>query len=253
VTLDKEAPDLAAYLAHARPYIDSFFAEGRMTVSGHMRLAYDGNWKLQMENVVDNYHLGFLHQSWLDIVRDRYDTKASNWRTDGLRSWSLSNGHAAIDFHEKGAAASPGQTGGITPFNLIVFPNLALAADHTIMIVTPLEHDRTSIDVTHLVPADADEGERAVRIRRHEDFYGPFGFVVPDDLEVAFRRVTEGVKATRGDRRVWFNRGMARETWLDDGRCCAPVMDELPQRGFYRQWLELMTCDREAVHGLRIP
>ena len=35
----------------------------------------------------------------------------------------------------------------------------------------------------------------AQRLRTHEGFYGPAGFGSPDDVEVAFERVKEGLKA----------------------------------------------------------
>lgn len=243
VCLAEDVVDLPEYLGHARRYIDSFFPPEGVIASGRHQHQYVGNWKLQMENVVDNYHLGFLHQSWLDIVGDRYQTRLKAPGAAGdLRSWSLSNGHSAIEFHPDGPAAPREKTKGMTPFNVVIFPTLALVADHTIMIVTPLDTDRTAVEVTHVVPAGADDQEVEARTRRQEDFYGPFGFVMPDDFEVAFRRVAEGVKADRADRHVWFNRGLARETVQPDGRRWGHVMDEVPQRAFYRRWLELITA-----------
>lgn len=87
--------------------------------------------------------------------------------------------------------------------------------------------DHAWVELLHAVPIAATENERRALVRRHEDFYRPFGFAdfyrpfgfaMPDDFEVAFRRISKGIHADRANRRIWFNRGAARERIEADDR-----------------------------------
>jgi phenylpropionate dioxygenase-like ring-hydroxylating dioxygenase large terminal subunit len=239
-----DGPSLESHLGHARPYIDAFVGEGVVVDSGRNLFAYDGNWKLAAENVVDDYHLPFIHESYFDVLRERRPDIQPASSNPNLRAWDLGGGHGLLDFREYTAdgelATVPrANVAGSLPFNLFVFPNFALAADHFRLIV-PMAVDKTRVELVHVVPANVSDEEREVRIRRHEDFYGPAGFAMPDDLEVAFHRVSAGFKADAGDRRVHIGRGQHRENVDSQGRRWGHITDETPHRGFYRQWRSLV-------------
>jgi benzoate/toluate 1,2-dioxygenase alpha subunit len=60
-SLNRDAPEITEHLARAKYYIDLFMdlsPEGEVEARcGTHKYGYDGNWKFQMENGVDGYHL----------------------------------------------------------------------------------------------------------------------------------------------------------------------------------------------------
>ena len=68
-SLSAKGPDLAAHLGHARASIDELVDKapgGAVDLLGGVhKYLFRGNWKLQMENTVDMYHVPFSHESTL--------------------------------------------------------------------------------------------------------------------------------------------------------------------------------------------
>src|ERR1044071_742167 len=73
-SLDKDAVDLHTYLAGAKDYIDLVVEQspsGRMEIiSGTQEYDIKANWKLLVENSVDDYHLVTTHATWLNYMRN---------------------------------------------------------------------------------------------------------------------------------------------------------------------------------------
>src|SRR5207247_376602 len=69
-----EGPSLEEYLGNAGRYLEIVSRQGpdgiRLSAGAH-KLRYSGNWKLQVENTIDNYHFGFVHRSFLAVLADR--------------------------------------------------------------------------------------------------------------------------------------------------------------------------------------
>jgi phenylpropionate dioxygenase-like ring-hydroxylating dioxygenase large terminal subunit len=245
-SMSDDGEDLETHLGHARQYLDAFVGDGIAADTGRNLFGYEGNWKLATDNVVDGYHLPFIHESYFEVLRRRRPGLQPSSANPSLRSWALGNGHGMLDFRTYGddgqiQEAPKTNVAGSLFFNLLVFPNLALAGDH-IRLIRPRGVNETHVELVHVVPVSADDDERELRIRRHEDFYGPGGFAMPDDLEVAFRRVTEGMKANRGGALIHMGRGIHREQIDDRGLRWGHMTDETPQRGFYRQWRKMMNA-----------
>ena len=72
--LDPNAVDLHTYLAGAKDYIDLVVDQspsGRMEIiSGVQEYDIKANWKLLVENSVDDYHLVTTHSTWLNYMRN---------------------------------------------------------------------------------------------------------------------------------------------------------------------------------------
>ncbi|KRE38965.1 hypothetical protein ASG73_00940 [Janibacter sp. Soil728] len=252
-SLSDEVPPLEDFLGHARVYLDHISEVGEdgieLSAQGH-KVAFRGNWKLQIENTIDPYHFSFTHQSWLDILKDRNDGKSSPWvknvRTnESWRGVNLENGHAV---HEYGAleGAKEGDShaiaiGDLIPFNLNVFPSLAFVGAH-LRLVVPRSVDETWVYLYPIFPKGADEETRNRILRDHEIFYGPSGFGSSDDIEVAFDRVTRGLEATRSSSDfALMRRGLHRETTdPQTGLKVGRSADEVPQRAFLGRWREMM-------------
>ena len=70
--LDADAPALADYLAGAKDYIDLVIDQspsGQMEIiAGVQEYDVAANWKLMVENSVDDYHLPSTHSTWLNFM-----------------------------------------------------------------------------------------------------------------------------------------------------------------------------------------
>ena len=74
LNFDRDALDLATYLAGAKEYIDLVVDQspsGKMEIiSGVQEYDIKANWKLLVENSVDDYHLVTTHSTWLNYMRN---------------------------------------------------------------------------------------------------------------------------------------------------------------------------------------
>jgi phenylpropionate dioxygenase-like ring-hydroxylating dioxygenase large terminal subunit len=247
-SLSATGPSLEEYLGNARPYLEIAAAlpPGGIELSADAhRLTYMGNWKLQVENSSDNYHFPFVHASYLDLLSARYGQATTVVRNiRGRPDWrtiDLGGGHSVHEFGDPRMGSNEGETGDL-PFTLIVFPNLVLIGAQ-LRHVIPRAVDRTDVLLYPMLragtAAQASAPTNTRILRMHEGFYGPAGFGSPDDIEVAFDRVTDGLQATEHDW-IIMSRGVHREQPGPNGTLIGCSDDELPQRAFYRQWIRMM-------------
>ena len=102
--LDPDAPDLHTYLAGAKDYIDLVVDQspsGQMEIiSGVQEYDIKANWKLLVENSVDDYHLVTTHSTWLNYMRNSgvnvTPAKGHMLPTKGFGK-DLGNGHLTTD------------------------------------------------------------------------------------------------------------------------------------------------------------
>lgn len=127
---------------------------------------------------------------------------------------------------------------GALPFNLIIFPNLSLLGSQ-VRVIQPVSVERTEVMLYPIMLKGASKEVNAQRLRTHEGFYGPAGFGSPDDVEVAFERVKEGLKA-EGNEWLVISRGMNREQIDENGVITANSSDEVSTRAIYKEWKRLM-------------
>ena len=239
-----DGPSLEDYLGNARKYLDIVARQGpdgiRLSAGAH-KLQYNNNWKLQIENTIDNYHFGFVHRSFLDVLADRLGQAPPimqnvmnnpEWRTI-----DLGNGHSVHEFGDPETGNNQGQLGDL-PFNLIVFPNLCFVGAQ-LRHVLPKKPARTEVRLYPIMHEGEPDDANAAILRVHEGFYGPAGMGGADDIEVAFDRVGDGMQAIEEDWLI-MSRGMHREQPGDNGTLIGHAADELPQRAFYRRWREQM-------------
>jgi nitrite reductase/ring-hydroxylating ferredoxin subunit len=240
----EEGQSLEDYLGNAKPYLEIISQQGpegiRLSAGAH-NLAYDGNWKLQVENTIDNYHFGFVHRSFLDVLADRIGSPPPIMQRimfdETFRTIDLGNGHSVHEFGDPRTGNNGGQLGDL-PFNLIVFPNLCFVGAQ-LRHVLPKAANRTEVRLYPMLHEGASDEHNAAILRTHEGFYGPAGMGGPDDVEIAFERVTDGMQAVEQDWLV-MSRGMHRERAGENGILIGHSADEVPQRAFYRQWQRLM-------------
>jgi phenylpropionate dioxygenase-like ring-hydroxylating dioxygenase large terminal subunit len=269
---DPHVPPLTEHLGGVLAHIDRFVEHARgyqlQVAPDANEVLYEANWKMQLENNVDGYHLSFTHQSLFEVLSARTASQPrylSSGSEGAATVTAFANGHAVMDLRAVAARAvrerldilpgapAPGadldaffgidgaeelylaSTG--PPMNISIFPNLNLGSIN-ICEVHPLAVNRTRVVLRPLLLAGAPDEINRLRLRYHELGSGPAGFVQPDDLEM-FERTGEGLAAAQAP---WLelSRGRERETLGEDARRVGQISDETPQRGQYRRWRELM-------------
>ncbi|MDX3906425.1 MAG: aromatic ring-hydroxylating dioxygenase subunit alpha [Pigmentiphaga sp.] len=272
--LDPEAPSLQTYLGRATEYIDLVVDQspsGTMQViSGTQEYAVAANWKLMVENSVDDYHLPTTHSTWLNFMANSGVTIERPPREAGQvlptkgYAISLGNGHFTTDnvnFRGRpvahwiplyGEAAreeieairqelverlGPERAERVanTNRNLVIFPNLVINDGSSVTIRTFFPDGPERMDVTAwaLGPVEEDESARARRLDAFLTFYGPGGFATPDDVE-ALELVQQGMANWRSDEWSEMSRGMGKPESEQLNS------DEHHLRTFWRHWNRMM-------------
>ncbi|BDH45286.1 3-phenylpropionate dioxygenase [Salmonella enterica subsp. enterica serovar Choleraesuis] len=193
--------------------------EGLEVLSGVSTYTYEGNWKLQMENGADGYHVSVVHWNYASTMsRRNYEANATHtvdangWSKSAGGVYGFDNGHMLLwtqainpevrpvfnhrerlveRFGEQRAGQMVGQTR-----NLCLYPNLYLMDQFStqLRVVRPLAVDKTEVTIFCFAPKGESDAERALRIRQYEDFFNVSGMGTPDDLE-EFRACQQGYSA----------------------------------------------------------
>ncbi|MGG1660203.1 aromatic ring-hydroxylating oxygenase subunit alpha [Brevibacillus sp. NRS-1366] len=232
-SLSEDGPSLEEHLGLARPYLDMIADQGIELTAGAQKYAYHANWKFQVENTIDPYHLSFVHKTFFDIQDKKKGVKTNFARMHKQEKVSdLGNGHSLYELADDLGI-------GALPFNLIIFPNLSFVGSQ-VRVIKPVSVDYTEVALYPMMLKDATLEENAARLRKHEGFYGPASFGTPDDLEVAFDRVREGLRSG-GEEWLIISRGMNREEVNENGVLSGNSSDEVSVRAIYKKWRELVT------------
>ncbi len=270
--LDEDAPALIDYLGQATGYIDLVIDQspsGRMEIiAGVQEYDVAANWKLMVENSVDDYHLPTTHSTWLkylansgvkiappkepglvlptkglaiDLGNGHFTTDNVNFRGRPVARWIPIYGDAAkpeIDAirHELVERLGEERAGRVadTNRNLVVFPNLVINDGSSVTVRTfyPETVGHMHVTAWALGPVEEDEKARARRLDAFLTFYGPGGFATPDDVE-ALELVQQGLANWEEVRWSEMSRGMGKDTEQLNS-------DEHHLRIFWRRWNELM-------------
>jgi phenylpropionate dioxygenase-like ring-hydroxylating dioxygenase large terminal subunit len=270
LNFDRDAVGLDEYLGRAKEYIDLVVDQSpsrRMEIiSGVQEYEIKANWKLLVENSVDDYHLIATHTTWLKYMRNSgVNTKAPKGQllpTKGLGK-DLGNGHLTTDnpnyrgrpvarwisvYGEEAKADIDAIRGELvtrlgeqraarvadTNRNLVIFPNLVIndGSSVTVRNFFPVAPDHMRVTAWALGPVEETEAQRARRLHAFLTFYGPGGFATPDDV-AALEAAQQGYAAWREVPWSDLSRGMARKDEQLD-------TDEGHLRVFWRRWSELI-------------
>jgi phenylpropionate dioxygenase-like ring-hydroxylating dioxygenase large terminal subunit len=273
LNFDRDAVDLASYLAGAKEYIDLVVDQspsGKMEIiSGVQEYDIKANWKLLVENSVDDYHLVATHSTWLNYMRNsgvnvmppkgsgqllptkglgkglgngHLTTDNPNYRGRPVARWISVYGEEAkadIDAIRAELVQRLGETRAArvadTNRNLVVFPNLVIndGSSVTVRHFYPLAPGHMRVVAWALGPVEETEAQRARRLHAFLTFYGPGGFATPDDV-AALESAQQGYSAWREVMWSDLSRGMAKTDGELDNT------DEGHLRVFWRRWNELM-------------
>jgi phenylpropionate dioxygenase-like ring-hydroxylating dioxygenase large terminal subunit len=276
-SMSREGPSLREYLGSATSSIDEVVdkaPDGEIDLRGGVhKYVYRGNWKLQLENVVDMYHVPFSHQS--TIGRGGRQFKRGQGQEAG--SAIATSGNAAVRWEQRtawGAQANGHSYTGHQPVaeelsndpvfqaylgllearhgreralqiirptrhNIAFFPNVMLQAlNQHVRVIFPISVDRTEVHVYPVQLKGAPEQMNRSSVRNLNLTHSVSSLIQTDDLE-CFRRCQEGLAAQHSEW-VWFARGIDNDR--DDGHdgLVNNGTVELPQRSQYAAWLRAM-------------
>ncbi len=273
LNLDPHAVPLLEYLGKTTDYIDLVIDQspsGEMEIlPGTQEYDVNANWKLMVENSVDDYHLPTTHSTWLNFMRNSgvvmeppkekgmvlptkgyaIDLGAGHFTTDNINfrgrpvaKWIPLYGEAARPEMDAIRAElmerlGPERAARVcdTNRNLVIFPNLVINDGSSVTVRTfyPEGVDKMHVTAWALGPVEESESARARRLDAFLTFYGPGGFATPDDVE-ALEMVQKGLANWQDDRWSEMSRGMGREGSEQLNS------DEFHLRLFWRKWNEMM-------------
>jgi benzoate/toluate 1,2-dioxygenase alpha subunit len=243
--------------------------------AGMHRYVYAGNWKLQVENVLDSYHVPFGHASTVNkqgvqfarregdqkgaaVIETEKKETAASWKD--RKSYIAGNGHGwtsntALD---EGKRSSPAydeykqvlaQKAGaeraraiLRPrlHNSLIYPNMSIMGLNIHMrVIKPIAVDRTEVTIYPIRLVGAPAAMNFGNIRLLNVTHSATSFVQTDDLE-AFARAQKGLRSCLTDW-VDISRGLGEEEpdrALNATRALAT--HEMVVRAQYKAWLGYM-------------
>ncbi len=283
-SLVDQVEPLESYLGAASTWIDLMVEqspEGLEVVPGSSTYVIRGNWKMQLENSVDGYHVSTVHRVFASTVRNREERDGLKGlkQTEGGRlvgmvpsgAYDLGNGHMSIwaqhttperrpiykkkDWLE--ANLPPAHVDWILSKgrNLAIFPNVMLMDNPSTQIryVKPISSNRAEVTVYCIAPVGEDDEARSARLRKFEDFYLTAGMATSDDMAA----LEDTMAGSMASQTKWsdFNRGLKTMTVGPDEGAKAvgfePVSssesweNETLFLGFYRRWQKMMNCSTD--------
>jgi benzoate/toluate 1,2-dioxygenase alpha subunit len=246
---------------------------------GMHRYIYQGNWKLQVENVLDSYHVPFGHASTVNkegvqfarregdqkgavVVEAEKKQTASSWKD--RKSYIVGNGHGwtsnttlddgkrsskAFDEYKNVLTEKVGADRAqqiLTPrlHNSLIYPNMSIMGLNIhVRVIKPLAVDRTEVTIYPIRLVGAPEAMNFGNIRLLNVTHSAASFVQTDDLE-SFVRAQKGLQSRHTDW-VDISRGLgAEEPDRELNATRGLATHEMVVRAQYKAWVGYM---REAA------
>jgi benzoate/toluate 1,2-dioxygenase alpha subunit len=287
-SLNPEVGSVEEHLGDAKVFLDLIADQGEEGVEllpGACAYTYRANWKLQLENCLDIYHLTSTHPSFMRIVErrkkgdsrhslDTADFQLLDGATGG--SFTFPHGHAVIWHGNPAPQVRPlysnieavAQRVGpvranwmLGVRNLSIFPNVQFAENISLQmrVIRPLAPDLTEMQIYCMAPRGESAEARTIRIRQYEDFFNSTGLATPDDLKV-YEQCQDGYRAWSVSDLQGYHRGMTKvregpDEYADQlGISPATsvtgkfeIQDETVFHAGYREWLRLMSRGRRPA------
>jgi benzoate/toluate 1,2-dioxygenase alpha subunit len=280
-SLVDDVEPIEEYLGAAATWIDLMVEqspEGLEVVPGSSTYVIRGNWKMQLENSVDGYHVSTVHRVFASTVRNREERESLKGlkQTEGGRlvgivpsgAYDLGNGHMSIwaqhttperrpifkkkEWLEANLPAAHVEWILEKGRNLALFPNVMLMDNPSTQIryVKPISADRAEVTVYCIAPVGEGAEARSARLRKFEDFYLTAGMATSDDM-AALEDTMAGSFASQAQ---WsdFNRGLktmihgadegAKAVGFDPVSSSESWENETLFFGFYRRWRDMMSA-----------
>jgi benzoate/toluate 1,2-dioxygenase alpha subunit len=222
-SLSAEVPALEDFLGDMKVFADLAMDQGENGmefIPGRSAYTFRGNWKLQMDNGTDPYHVTTTHVSMFDLQARRRGgqgntaARQNDWKKmAALRSGMMifPRGHVVLWLDQPEPQKRPiyqsidavrARVGAaradwmLKPRNTTFFPNMQISEVNALMLRTfrPVSVDLTEMRSWCLAPIGEPAELRAWRLRQFEDFFNPSGFATPDDT-VLYGEIQGGMSA----------------------------------------------------------
>jgi phenylpropionate dioxygenase-like ring-hydroxylating dioxygenase large terminal subunit len=284
-SLSDSGPGLEEFLGPARASFDDFVDRapgGELEVAGGVfKHAYNGNWKLMLENHLDGAHPAWVHASSVAVARgapdpggERYSDIAvrqmrqngapeSVWEKTGV--WTTPHGHGYMgDYHDdsrlvvgmgnpvfdsyrKQLVEEKGEREAdrvlrVTLWNTIVYPNCSFMSQfRQLRIIHPLAVDRSVVHTYSFRMPRAPERMFRDTVAFANVVNGTASWVLTDDLEV-YERIQRGF-ASGAVEWAQVGRGYGRDVKESDGTLRGGTgTSEVFIRAQMQAWLNYMTA-----------
>jgi benzoate/toluate 1,2-dioxygenase subunit alpha len=240
--------------------------------AGMHRYVYRGNWKLQIENVLDSYHVPFSHASTVSrdgvqFARREGDEKGSKIVAEGgrtadewkkRRSYTVGRGHGwtsntalddgkraspAFNRYKEALASKVGAERAqqiLTPklHNTLIYPNVSIMGLNIhVRIIKPIAVDLTEVNIYPVRLVGAPDEMNYGNVRLLNVTHAAASFVQSDDLE-SFTRAQIGLKSDMTDW-VDISRGLGAEE-IANGISTEFATHEMVVRAQYEAWRSYM-------------
>jgi len=220
-SLSDDVVSLEDHLGGSNKIIDMMVDQsekGLEVIKGSSTYTLDGNWKVQIENGADGYHVSTVHWNYVATNNHRKESNAIKPQ-DGTKFgklgggvYNFEHGHIIVWSKWEDPTTRPNyshleeytQKFGkdyaewmvSSSRNLGIYPNVYLMDQFStqIRIVRPISVNKTEITIFCIAPIGESAENRALRIRQYEDFFNATGMATPDDLE-EFRACQVGFEA----------------------------------------------------------
>lgn len=282
-SLSADVPSLDEHLGETRTFLDMVLdqsPQGVEMIPGSSSYIFKGNWKLQVENCVDLYHLTSAHPSFMEIVGRRQKGESAHGLAaidftaykspETIRgSYTFEYGHAMV----WGTVADPrvrplfmdienvkqrvGELKArwmLNTRNLTIYPSMQFAENASLQlrVIRPLSVDRTEMTIYCLGAVGESAAAREMRLRQFEDFFNSTGMATPDDT-MCYEDCQTGYGSRSIDWQQGYSRGMTAvlrgpDKYADElgvkpvTSTCSQfdMQDETVFHAGYREWLRLM-------------
>ena len=239
VCLDDEAPGLEEFLGG--DVIEAMrvpFGSAELEVFHFHRTEVQANWKLFVETNCEGYHeLLHLLNRTTAVAQQEYRSREWRIHKNGHISFSPAKiNYESLNYEKRGADVLPGmEPNGHVVVNL--FPDVMLNCRSTVVrldSLVPLDTDRTMLECRGLGVVGDSEEVRAMRIRHHNQVWGPTGINLAEDLWAV---QTQMQNMQKGSSRYSV---IARE---EEG-----PMSDISLRNFYAEWSRLTGLQQHDVN-----
>jgi methanesulfonate monooxygenase subunit alpha len=193
ITLDGATPPLETFIGPALDRFSEMLSGQPLEVFHYNQAVLECNWKAWHETNMDLYH-EFMHV----VLRQ---TQVNAMPMEDRKLIVFEGGHggsggdlkAAYDGYEgfagRGDDVPPLAGMSATDFRFInLFPSTAIISRGTVVridTVTPIGPDKALLEMRGLGVQGEPDGHRRVRQKHHNQYWGPFGRNVPEDMVAA--------------------------------------------------------------------
>jgi methanesulfonate monooxygenase large subunit len=230
ITMDEAAAPLDEFLAGALDPFEPIMGGGALEIFHFSRSVLNCNWKAWQETNLDLYHEN-MHVVLRKTQRDAMPMAERKIRIYGHGHAGSGKMVAAYEgyqgFAGRGSDVPPLPGTDAADFRFsVLFPATAVLSRGTVMridTVIPISETQTVLEMRGLGLKGDSEAERRVRFRHFNQYWGPMGRNVPEDMFAA-----EACDAA-------FRHGAARYQIIarDEG---LTGQDDAPLRSFYAEW-----------------